>query len=219
MFAFSPLSCQTKIHLISDCGGLHECGASLDHPLVQFLCAACGCCCLLGLLLCCCCVTPVHVTQDGMFSFVLCHWRWGECVKTTFNTERSWVYTNTTWKPIQTHTHSHRATPFTFWRTSINTHVLLVPQFGAPWQQYKKTEMPNVFLHVSCFANLQWVCGERKGQLRTHSHTAASHKYTRLLDNEGGQGGIITSHHNNIILLTTPAASSMTVWHFHFTRV
>lgn len=66
-------------------------------------------------------------------------------------------------------------------------------------------------------------CVEKAKGICTHTHlhihTAASQEYTRLPDNEGGQGGIITSHHNNIILLTTPAASSMAVWHLNFTGV
>lgn len=78
MFAFSPLSRQTKIYLISDCWGPHECGASPDHPLVRFLCVASG----WVAAVCCCVAAPLHVIQDGIFCFASCRRccrRRGEC--------------------------------------------------------------------------------------------------------------------------------------------
>lgn len=70
-----PYLAPTKIYLISDCWGLHECGASPDHTLVQFLCVAsgwvvavCRGCCYV-----CACVAPLHVILNEIFCFVLCH--------------------------------------------------------------------------------------------------------------------------------------------------
>lgn len=100
---------------------------------ISLCCILIGCCCLLGLLLFCCCVAPLHVMQDGISCFVLCHWRWGECGETTFDTECTWVYANTT----RTETHWRWATPFILTHKHKHTCTPRAP-IWAPWQQYKK---------------------------------------------------------------------------------
>lgn len=144
-------------------------------------------------------------------SAAFCHrwrrWRQGD--------ECTWVYANTTWSHIQTHV-------VTLMRSHAYTcsYKHMCPTLGA----LTTTKHRDAKYFSPCFPLREFAVSVRRKQRASvhthlHTHTAASQKYTRLPDNEGGQGGIITSHHNNIILLTIPAASSVTVWHFHFTGV
>lgn len=114
-----------------------------------------------------CCSSSCNAGWDLRLGF-FCHWRWGECEGTTFDTERTWVYANTTWSPIQTHMNT-----LTLGHTHINTHVLPVPQFRRLDDNKKKAKMANVFPRVSCFVNLQWVCGENGSWAHTHTQLQA----------------------------------------------
>lgn len=152
-----------------------------------------------------------------------CRWRWRESGELLLIL-RALEFMQTQYDHPSKHTHTHNHThmqghTLLMPHTQINTHTVsaVCPNLGA----LTTIKMQRCQMCFPMFPVLR-ICSEcvEKGKgICTHTHTAASQKYTGLLDNEGGQGGIITSHHNNIILLTTPAASSMTVWHFHFTRV
>lgn len=95
---------------------------------------------------------------------------WG----TTFDTECTWVNANTTWSPIQTHTgtltQGHTLHFATHRRKHTSTMSSLCPSWGV-LTTIKCKDAKCFFPHVSCFANLQWVCGERKGHLHTHTYS------------------------------------------------
>lgn len=167
MFAFSPLSCQTKIHLISDCWGLHECGASLDHPPVQFLCAASGWAgaVRLGPLLffalrrCSACNAgrnlPLCLVSSEVKG-VWGNWFWyWALLSLCTHKHRSWAHRRTPF--VLSHKHEHTCPP----RALI----------WAPWRQYNKQRCQVRFLMFPVLRICSECVEKGKGScVHTHKH-------------------------------------------------